>query len=784
MSQSSFDLQTSNANYMNKQFLSIILVLVLFFCSKDVFSLSQPTDHFRSDGSGDWNDKANWKSSPDSIIWEDATLVPSIQSRSVVVNSSTLKINGVVEIQQLTVTTSGSLKIESGSLTINNSNSGISDLRVYGTLWNQRQIILNCSGEIMEGGIYRHSYLKAGNIIPNLTWNDGSTIMICDLTNPFTIQNFNQPFYNVYFFQTENTENIILNLPDGFTTRGDLHFFNQKGPYFYLTNSVNLTNFYVSGNLIIENVKLSYNYNTNKPSNIFIGKDIIFGSNAYLIGSAGFTNAIFDDSSVIHNIAKFSTYIKNTTLIIDSSVKLNIPNTASLAYNNTIHVYGHLSVGELIETSPDNLIVYPGGTLNTPKACAAKIIKEVANADWTSELDGMQILSSPVSDQSLATGGFISNPLTDYDFFSWDEPGFTWLNQKVPDNKITAFVPGCGYFAGYNQGGEKTFSGNVNISSITFSNLSVTGASTVAGFHLLGNPYPCIIDWSNDGWNRLNISSAAYLWDEPASNYLPVINYYNNLIPSCTGFFVQAIDPINALTIPISAKMSGLKASELVESQLLVIKVQSQSNETFDKTIILLDSQSNNLFDENDGRKMKGSNLAPQVYTLNSSLDNLMVNALPDQGFQNVIPLILEKGQDAEYQFFVEKNNLNTDVYLEDSEKGSYTPLLEGATLNVTCPTKSKQFNIHLSPVSIPESSYVNHVKVYYANNQIFVRNLPSIEKWDFALSNLSGSLVKKDHLYNSSIVSISIPSSISPGVYIATFKSKECFFSKKVIIL
>ncbi|MEI7898460.1 MAG: hypothetical protein WCJ26_15585, partial [bacterium] len=52
----------------------------------------------------------------------------------------------------------------------------------------------------------------------------------------------------------------------------------------------------------------------------------------------------------------------------------------------------------------------------------------MTDADWTNWIDGWHFLSSPVGSQAVSA--FTTDPITDYDFYCWQESTNTWVNYK------------------------------------------------------------------------------------------------------------------------------------------------------------------------------------------------------------------------------------------------------------------------------------------------------------------------------------------------------------------
>jgi uncharacterized repeat protein (TIGR02543 family) len=109
----------------------------------------------------------------------------------------------------------------------------------------------------------------------------------------------------------------------------------------------------------------------------------------------------------------------------------------------------------------------------------------------------------------------------------------------------------------------------------------------VAGWNLVGNPFPCEIDWNSGGWTKTNMNNALYYWDHINSVYFTYINGVGldarpnpNVIPSSQGFFVRAGAANPVLEVSESAKVTQPDHTSYFRTtgttnELIRMKVQS-----------------------------------------------------------------------------------------------------------------------------------------------------------------------------------------------------------------
>jgi hypothetical protein len=241
---------------------------------------------------------------------------------------------------------------------------------------------------------------------------------------------------------------------------------------------------------------------------------------------------------------------------------------------------------------------------------------------WTSNLDGWNFLSAPVSGQSIAPNFTIGNPNeAKYDFYRWVESdaSYPWHNYKA--GGFTAFTPGEGYLVAYNDAAVKNFSGAFNNAAIPLSNLSYS-AVTYKGWHLLGNPYTCALSWNNGDWALSNVEAIAQIRNA-GGTYSPISA--GNPIPAMNGFMVRVTGSSNTVTIPLTARTHSTtdwyKNSNTLTDRLM-LTATSNGNNTYVETIIQLDQDATTAFDMAfDGHFLRGIEGAPQLYSVISDND-------------------------------------------------------------------------------------------------------------------------------------------------------------------
>ncbi|MFI5137035.1 MAG: beta strand repeat-containing protein [Sphingobacteriales bacterium] len=226
-----------------------------------------------------------------------------------------------------------------------------------------------------------------------------------------------------------------------------------------------------------------------------------------------------------------------------------------------------------------------------------------------------------------------------------------------------------------------TSTGNMNQGNYTFkdwyntgsSYLAYTGSGTgtnyaVRGFNMVGNPYPCSIDWNaayggeGSGIVRTNINPTIWVFNPVTGHYDTYTTTSSsggtatgdasNIIASGQGFFVLASGSNPQLTISENAKSvgslptgSGLlmstKANKSVVPQLLRLKLVVDSF-NYDECVIGFNPAGSTKYNcNNDAVYFPGMNAPESLYSFSSDSVALAINFLP---LPKTKPLVIRLG--------------------------------------------------------------------------------------------------------------------------------------------
>ena len=200
------------------------------------------------------------------------------------------------------------------------------------------------------------------------------------------------------------------------------------------------------------------------------------------------------------------------------------------------------------------------------------------------------------------------------------------------------------------------------------------------GWNLVGNPYPCPINWeSGAGWSKNNIDNAIYSYDgkcyKTFVNGIGVPSDVNGIIAPMQGFYIHA-SANSTLAINNAARVNSCTPNfykKAEEKQLIRIKAFNKAfPEDADETVLYFNENStkqfNNLFDAL--KIMNTSDNVPNIYSISDDNKKLSIFALPLLTDNELsIPLGLKALNNGNFQINaseISNVDANTEIYIVD----------------------------------------------------------------------------------------------------------------------
>lgn len=333
--------------------------------------------------------------------------------------------------------------------------------------------------------------------------------------------------------------------------------------------------------------------------------------------------------------------------------------------------------------------------------------------------DGSLICSNPVSasverflPSTTVQWNFVSSPVNSSSFsvfpstsnlFEYNEATNDYWTSGTYDagsvlgwtSPTGTLLPGKGYIWYYDQT-TLQFNGNLNggVTGITLNVPYTDHAGTAPngtdydnydGYALLGNPYPCSLDWELTDVSN-NLSTTIYYYDNSIDNYATYTkgglstNGGSRYIPAMKGFTVKANVGGGTLTIPYSARVhDNTSTFEKSNSELSLLKLKIRGNGFYDETIIIPSKYASDQLDAGmDAYKMLSFNdSVPQLFSRDYASNSILaVNYTGPMDSSKVIPLSFSCVE-GDFQLSVSEENITEAdyLYLEDAVKGTFVDL-------------------------------------------------------------------------------------------------------------
>ena len=406
------------------------------------------------------------------------------------------------------------------------------------------------------------------------------------------------------------------------------------------------------------------------------------------------------------------------------------------------------------------------------------------------------LISSPVSNQAIA-GDWIPTS-TGYDFYAWNEPTQTWLNQKVSANNITHFIPCKGYLVAYEEtGATKTFTGTLNDGAQTLG-LTVSGATSYYGSNLAGNPYPSSIDWkgNNNAIDKSNLVGynasegvKHYIWNDASGNYGVYsdanagdagTNGANRYIAPMQGFFVSAASNGSFLindSARVHSSQAWLKSGNNYEFRLCVNAPQGYGSDE-----LLLEFGHN----VSVGSAEKWFSFVPTAPSIYSPIEDkkFSIRYLSIQDETLTIPVSFIAGVDGTYTLTANfASSTYSAIKLEDKITGKVHDLLLTPEYSFSANKSdiSERFLLHFTVTYGIENLEENaDIQIYSYGNSIYLNNNTDSETL-VSVYNITGRQIYQDRVGAGSQHTFTI--NAPTGLYIVKALTGKSITSRKVFI-
>jgi len=510
--------------------------------------------------------------------------------------------------------------------------------------------------------------------------------------------------------------------------------------------------------------------------------DLVFG---YEIGtSLGFYNLVDNKTNAEVGVNNYVLISNNLTVRPDADLTNNS--------GNTVDVSGNV----LLEADDTGMASYlDNGTTNVAGVSSVEqYIEFDAGAGWQ-----WHLVSAPISDATIQTY---------YDMFLYtyhedgNAPGGGYWENLWDPMTIPMDVG-----QGYNITGSNTWIGTTTVSyttgtlgTLNSSDVTLTGFTrddpdaSFRGFELVGNPFPCAIDWNNDvDWTRTGLSGWAIILDDGTyRGWHPTMGGYGSktdgIIPATQGFFVRATSLPATLVIPASQRVHNNQAfyKETEEFIYPIVRLEASVNGQIDESVVAFHPEGHTGFDDYyDLNKFTNAEGMPNLYSVSEG-SKYAFNVLPEEYAEMIIPVYFEISSDGICQVeATEINNISDEinVYLEDLKEETVTELKANPIYEFSYDPLDNphRFNLHFTEGSLDVNDYpISSVNVYSFEDVVYIQT-GEIYEGTISIYDMLGQEIIFKKINNKEL--ISIPVTKGTGYYLVKVQSDKGLVTKKVFI-
>ncbi len=473
-------------------------------------------------------------------------------------------------------------------------------------------------------------------------------------------------------------------------------------------------------------------------------------------------------------------------LLVESGASLTIPVGKALTVNGDLTNNAAASNLTISSDVNGNGSLIVNGTVT-----GSATVRRYLGGFYSTSSNGWHEIASPVNNMSISGSSFV--PGTHDDLYAWDEANNVWSNYKQSNGShpFTAFTNGEGYLVADSLTATETFTGTLNNTDVSFSNLSHT-AGKGNGWHLLGNPFSSALKWGTANWDSLNVVATAKIWNESKGNYDDVtVDGDNKVIPSTNGFFIQVTSGTNSLTIPAADRVHDAannykSASATNPKETLTFKVSNDANGYYDISTLGFKAHATEGFDMAfDSHKLFSIvKTAPSLWTKSDAQD-FSTNYLPETTTAYDVPLHFKPGVSTVYHLTIKGADSfdNTGLVLEDLKTGEKIDLSNTGSYDFSANKGDdvNRFVLHINSVTaVPNVNETDGIQVFSYGNTVYLHGQHMLNG-KVSIFNTLGQKVYDGLLNGAAKQQIRVNQ--HEGIYFVRVEENNHVFTKKVFI-
>jgi hypothetical protein len=443
--------------------------------------------------------------------------------------------------------------------------------------------------------------------------------------------------------------------------------------------------------------------------------------------------------------------------------------------------YPILTAGTLPVAACHNMTITDGAILGTEFLTG--IVNNGAVVKRTLVTNAAHFLSSGVTNPVLTWGNVFTAPYNTTWVRTYNTTTNGWNNISGLTNVVNF---GMGYSVNTTTPVKvATFTGNFFHSPGGFT-APLTYVSPTQNYTMVGNPYPCAIDWDNI-IPQTNIGATVYVWNGTAGNYSKwngvAGGLTDGIIPAETGFIVTSATSGVSLNIPLTARVPGGNYF-YKQSVSNLLELRADGNNYYDQTYILFNNDATSAFEaQYDARKMWGLDEAPQLYSMITN-EVLSINELPLAG-NEVVDLGFKCSVSGEYTLSaagMESFDVSTPILLEDLVLNKTQDMRENSnySFSYVAGENENRFKLHFKYAEGITDMNNNGIVVYSLDHSVVINNTTQLAG-EVSVYDMTGRLLS--HTNMNGQMKTSIPMQVAIGTYMVKVVTSKATVNQKVFI-
>lgn len=332
-----------------------------------------------------------------------------------------------------------------------------------------------------------------------------------------------------------------------------------------------------------------------------------------------------------------------------------------------------------------------------------------------------------------------------------------------------------------------TFTGDYNSGNQgTNNNCPVTEGETKEGWNLIGNPYPSAIDWATGtGISLTNVyNTIVFRTGDVGSRTFNTYNGVGGIGTDFGGTNAGIIPPMQGFWVKVNGTTTGgielentcrthnsqslYKNNEEVDFPVIRLQVSDNTQEIIDPLVIYFNENASDDFDEYDSHKFNTSQT--HIYTELPIEGKIVINGMNLTDLeQKIIPIGF--ATDKNDLFTIKANSianfdLNTAIYLEDTQTGSIIQLTNGAEYTFQSDVNDGvRFNLFFGDAFTQiESTKTQTTNIYGFNKSVYIYNVTEISDAVIRVYDIAGKLLVEKIALNQKMTEIPVNET---GLYI-----------------